>query len=63
MPPKHASDTQPCNRRLGTLDIMRIAPAAAGYAAVYSNAAEVPPLQIAPAAALAADATSGRVRW
>lgn len=62
MPPKHASDAQLGNCRLGTLDVMRIAPAAAGNTAVYSNTAEVSPLQVAPAAALAADATSGGIK-
>jgi hypothetical protein len=40
---------------------MSVAPGAAGYTTVYGNAAEVAPLQIAPAAALTAHQTPGRV--
>jgi hypothetical protein len=61
MTPEHASHTQSCDGSLGTLDVVRVAPAAAGHAAVYSDAAEVSPLQVAAAAALAADATPGWV--
>ena len=54
MPSEHASDIQLGNGGLGTLNIVSVAPGAAGYTTVYGNAAEVTPLQIAPAAALTA---------
>ena len=54
MPSEHASDIQLGNGGLGTLNVVSVAPGAAGYTTVYGNAAEVTPLQIAPAAALTA---------
>ena len=60
MTPEHASHTQFCDGSLGALDVVRIAPTAAGHTAVYSDAAEVSPLQVAAAAAVAAHATP---RW
>ena len=59
MTPEHASHIQLRDCLARALDVVRVTSAAAHHTAVYGNAAEVSPLQIATKTALAAHATPG----
>ena len=59
MTPEHASHIQLRDRLARALDVVRVTSAAAHHTAVYGNATEVSPLQIATKTALAAHATPG----